>query len=449
MRRKRILVVDDEPVARELISDVLARRGYSPSVAADGGAALEALKRRSPDLVLLDLRLPDMSGIEVLSSIRKSHPDLPVVLFSAYGTVDAVVKAMKLGAYDFVEKPLDVEHLMIVVRNALEQSRLLDEVTRLRAKVEERYRLVGSSKVMQTLRKRIRQAAASKAHVLITGRTGSGKDLVARAIHNQSDCSEGPFVKLNCAAIPHELVESELFGYRKGAFSGAYTDKEGRIEAADGGTIFFDEIGDMPPAAQAKLLHFLESSAIERLGETQTRKVNVRVVAATNRELLKEVKARRFREDLYYRLNVIDIHVPPLQEHPEDIPKLAEHFLERACRELGVPTKMLDESALKSLVKRAWPGNVRELRNTIEKAASLSSGLLITAHDLPAPADSSLERKPGSFAQARRMFERRFLQETLEAEDWNVTAAAKRLGMDRTTLYRKLKALGLSPSLNR
>jgi DNA-binding NtrC family response regulator len=320
----------------------------------------------------------------------------------------------------------------------------MGEVARLKKEVGERYKMVGSSSVMKSLRERIRQAASSKAHVLITGETGSGKDLVARAIHNQSDRADAAFVKLNCAAIPHELVESELFGYKKGAFTGANKDKPGRIEAADRGTIFFNEIGDMSLAAQAKLLQFLETSTIERLGETQSRKVDVRVIAATNKELLNEVQARHFREDLYYRLNVIDIHVPPLKAHKEDIPDLVDYFLEFTCQESGVPTKTLDEPALKKLIELSWPGNVRQLRNTVEKAVSLTSGLVIGLDDLPESVDEcdrSQRAESISLHVARGEFERRFILQALEAEDWNVAAAAERLGLDRTNLYRKMKAL--------
>lgn len=445
MKGKRILIVDDEAAARMLISDVLTDEGYIPLRAENGRQALEAVKRQVPDLVLLDLRLPDINGIEVLEGIRRIHPQLPVILVSAYGDVSSAVRAVKLGAYDFLEKPLDADRLVVTVRNALWSVELRGEVARLKEAIEERYRMVGSSSVMRELREHILQAASSKAHVLILGETGSGKDLVARAIHNQSNRTNGPFVKLNCAAIPQELVESELFGYKKGAFTGAHADKLGRIEAANGGTIFFDEIGEMNLAAQAKLLQFLESSVIERLGETRSRKVDVRVIAASNKELREEVQAKRFREDLYYRLNVIDIHVPPLKAHREDIPELVEYFLEFTCQELGVPTKTLDEPALKKLIELSWPGNVRQLRNTIEKAISRTPGLTIRLSDLPELAYEgkwdAVEIGSDSLQNARKEFERRFILQALEAEDWNVSAAAERLGLDRTNLYRKMKAL--------
>lgn len=444
MNGRRILIVDDENTARVLISEILTDEGYVPLTAGDGREALDAVKHQSPDLVLLDLKLPDIDGLEVLAGIRTTHPHLPVILVSAHGDVSSAVRAVKLGAYDFLEKPLDADRLVVTVRNALWSVELRGEVARLKEAIGERYRMVGSSSVMRGLREHILQAASSKAHVFILGETGSGKDLVARAIHNQSDRAKGPFVKLNCAAIPQELVESELFGYKKGAFTGAHANKPGRIEAADGGTIFFDEIGEMNLAAQAKLLSFLESFAIERLGETRCRKVNVRVIAATNKKIEDEVKAKRFREDLYYRLNVIDIHVPPLRTHREDIPELVEYFLEITCQELGIPAKTLEKSALKKLMELSWPGNVRELRNTIEKAVSASSGLVIRLGDLPESVDEcdeSLEPESISLHDARREFERRCILQALEAEDWNMSAAAERLGLDRTNLYRKIKAL--------
>jgi two-component system nitrogen regulation response regulator NtrX len=441
---RRILIVDDERTARELITDILTDEGCIPLTAENGRQALKVVELQEPELVLLDLKLPDMDGIKVLENIRATYPDLPVILVSAYGDIDSAVRAVKLGAYDFLEKPLDADRLVVTIRNALWNIELMGEVARLKKEVGERYKMVGSSSVMKSLRERIRQAASSKAHVLITGETGSGKDLVARAIHNQSDRADAAFVKLNCAAIPHELVESELFGYKKGAFTGANKDKPGRIEAADRGTIFFNEIGDMSLAAQAKLLQFLETSTIERLGETQSRKVDVRVIAATNKELLNEVQARHFREDLYYRLNVIDIHVPPLKAHKEDIPDLVDYFLEFTCQESGVPTKTLDEPALKKLIELSWPGNVRQLRNTVEKAVSLTSGLVIGLDDLPESVDEcdrSQRAESISLHVARGEFERRFILQALEAEDWNVAAAAERLGLDRTNLYRKMKAL--------
>ena len=445
MKSKRILIVDDENTARVLISEILTDEGYIPVTAGDGGEALDAVKHQSPDLVLLDLKLPDIDGLEVLAGIRTTHPHLPVILVSAHGDVSSAVRAVKLGAYDFLEKPLDADRLLVTIRNALESSLLRGEVARLKEAIGEHYRMVGSSSVMRGLREHILQAASSKAHVLILGETGSGKDLVARAIHNQSDRVKGPFVKLNCAAIPQELVESELFGYKKGAFTGAHADKLGRIEAADGGTIFFDEIGEMNLAAQAKLLQFLESLAIERLGETRSRKVDVRVIAASNKELQDEVQAKRFREDLYYRLNVIDVHVPPLRTRREDISELVEYFLEVTCRELGIPTKTLEEAALKKLMELSWPGNVRQLRNTIEKAVSVSPGLVVRLEDLPKSVEEGemvLETGETTLLQeARKEFERRFILQALEAEDWNMSAAAEKLGLDRTNLYRKIKAL--------
>jgi two-component system nitrogen regulation response regulator NtrX len=444
-----ILIVDDESKTRILISEILADEGYITLSAEDGEEALEVVKKHKPDLVLLDLRLPDMDGIQVLGRIRKNSPNLPVILISAHGSVSSAVKAVKLGAYDFLEKPLDSDRLVVTVRNALQRIELQDEVRRLKDEVNRRDQMIGSSSVMKTLKERISQAASNDAHVFITGETGSGKDLVARAIHRASERNRGPFVKLNCAAIPRELVESELFGYCKGAFTGAHKDKQGRIEAADGGTIFFDEIGELTPQAQAKLLHFMDSKSIERLGETSVRKVDVRVIAATNRELTEEVKQKRFREDLFYRLNVIDIQVPPLRDHKEDIPGLVEFFLENVSLEFGIPKKTLDKDALGKLIEYSWPGNVRQLRNVIEKAVSMSSGLVIQAEDLP-PLSSEIGTllvcEDLTLHEARQELDRRLIQQALEAEFWNIPAAAERLGIDKTNLYRKMKTLGLKRS---
>jgi two-component system nitrogen regulation response regulator NtrX len=441
-----ILIVDDEAKTRTLFSEILSDEGYITLSAEDGEGALKDVKKYKLDLVLLDLMLPDMDGIRILKKIRKTHPDLPVILISAHGSVSSAVKAVKSGAYDFLEKPLDTDRLVVTVRNALQKIELQDEVRKLKKEIGQQYQMIGNSTVMQKLRKRILQAASNDAHVLITGETGAGKDLVARAIHLNSIRSTGSFVKLNCAAIPKELVESELFGYRKGAFSGAHKDKEGRIEAADGGTIFFDEIGELNLEAQAKLLHFLDSKSIEKLGETAARKVDVRIIAATNRELVGDVNERRFREDLYYRLNVIDIHVPPLRERKEDIHELASHFLKIICTELGIPEKEMDNDALKNLAEYSWPGNIRQLRNALEKAVSTTNKIVIGTNDLTLLSDRGAvihDMKNLTLVEARQDLESRLILEALENYSWNVSKAAKKLAIDKTNLYRKIKALGL------
>lgn len=438
--------MDDDANTRILYSDILSEENYTPICAKDGEEALEVLRREEPDLVLLDFKLPGMDGIQVLERIRKTHSSLSVILISGEGDIESAVKAVKLGAYDFLEKPLDSDRLIVTVRNALWSKELQSEVKRLKDELSQRYRMIGNSQVMQELGKRILQAASNDAHVLITGETGAGKELVARAIHQASDRSQFPFIKVNCAAIPSDLVESELFGFCRGAFTGAHKDRKGRIEAAQGGTIFFDEIGELNPHAQAKLLYFLDSHSVERLGETLSRNIDARVVAATNRELTGEVGSKSFREDLYYRLNVIDIHVPPLREHPADIPEMVEYFLESKGRELGMPVKIIEESAIKKLMEYPWPGNIRELRNVVEKAFFLSEGITIHPEDLPKLIDEDMSvtgAEKLSLKDAGREFERRFIWEVLKAVNWNVAAAAERLEIDRTNLYRKIKALGI------
>lgn len=445
MKKKRILVVDDEAAARELISDELEEKGYEPVVADEGNQALMKFKRECLDLVLLDLKLPDVSGLKVLEQIRRTNQEIPIILFSAYGTVDVAVKAMKLGAYDFIEKPIDIDHLMVVIRNALEQSKLKNEVKRLKEEIENHYKLIGSSDIMQTLRDSISKAASCNEHVLITGETGSGKDLVARAIHNFSERESGPFIKVNCAAIPQELVESELFGYKKGAFTGAQTDKAGRIEIADGGSVFFDEIGEMNTVAQAKLLHFLESNEVERLGETRPKPVDVRVIAATNKDLSESIEEGAFRKDLYYRLNVIDIQVPHLAMHKEDIPELVDHFINAACVDAGIPVKQIEEKAIRKLAQHSWPGNVRQLRNYIRKLVSMIPAITITQDDLPEleGEDNSIDTD-SPFQAAKQEFERSFIGKVLEEENHNIARASRRLGLNRSYLYRKIKELQIN-----
>ncbi|MBD3285794.1 response regulator [candidate division WOR-3 bacterium] len=447
MKDKRILVVDDEKRARELISRILTDEAAIPLTASNGREALKAIKTDGPDLVILDLMLPDINGLEVLERITTANPDMPVILVSAHGDVESAVRAVKLGAYDFIEKPIDIDRLVVACRNALWQLDLQEELTRLKMEVGSHYRMVGSSKVMRKMRERLQEAASTNAHVLILGETGSGKDLVARGIHNLSVRSNGPFVKLNCAAIPHDLVESELFGYKKGAFTGAHTDKQGRIEAAHEGTLFFDEVAELNLESQAKLLHFLESASIGRLGETKTREVDVRVVAATNNDLKEAIKQGKFRQDLYYRLNVIDIHVPPLRKHREDIPELVEYFLGNTCRELGVPTKTIEKAALRKLTSLSWPGNIRQLRNTIEKMASVSRKQILTVEDLSVIGEDTEAvdeySKRLTLQEWRSQSERRFILQVLKFNNWNVSLTAKKLNVNRTHLHRKMKELGI------
>lgn len=444
MRKSRILIVDDNTNTRTLFSEILAEEGYLTVCTKDGEEALDALTLKEADLVLLDLKLPGIDGIQVLERIRETNQNMPVIMISGEGDIESAVKVLKLGAYDFLEKPIVTERLIVSVRNALLNAGLQGKLERLEEEMGYRYRMVGNSPAMSRLRELIVQASSNNAHVLITGETGSGKELVARAIHSRSNRSLESFVKLNCAAIPSELFESELFGYSKGAFTGAVKDKKGRIEAADGGTIFFDEIGELSIQAQAKLLQFLDSQTIERLGETISREIDVRVIAATNRELVAEVHKKRFREDLYYRLNVIDIQVPALREHREDIRALAEYFVECFCAKLGLPKKTLKKDAIKKLTDYPWYGNIRQLRNIIEKTVSMSNKPVIYAEDLPLLSENDNDlslNEDIALYKARQDFERRLIMKVLEYEKWNVSTTAKRLGIDRTNLYRKIRTM--------
>lgn len=444
MKKIRVLIVDDNANTRSLYSDILADEGYQIVCAKDGEEALDLLKFKQVELVFLDLRLPDIDGLAILEKIRIAYSETVVIMISGEGDIESAVRALKLGAYDFLEKPIATERLLTTSRNALLNVGLKGKIAMLQEEIDSCHKMVGNSAVMTRLREKIDQASSTGAHVLITGETGSGKDIVARAIHKLSLRSLEPFVKINCAAIPYNLIESELFGYSRGAFTGANKDKRGRIEAADGGTIFFDEIGELTIQSQAKLLLFLESRSIERLGETTSRDIDVKVIAATNKNLPIEVQEKRFREDLYYRLNVIDIKVPALREHIEDIPELASYFLEVSCNELGIPKKQLDESAITKMSKYNWLGNVRQLRNVIEKTVSMSKEVVIRANDLHLlHEEKSIAPQDTNLHQALRDFERQLIFRVLEEESGHMSNAAKRLGIDRTNLYRKMKSFGI------
>ncbi|MBM3332852.1 sigma-54-dependent Fis family transcriptional regulator [candidate division WOR-3 bacterium] len=359
--KQRILVVDDDAKVRALLDEMLSELEYKVVSAADGTEALERLDENDLSLVLLDYQLPDIDGLTVLEEVKKRKPALPVVMISGFGTIKLAVEATKRGAYDFVEKPPDVNRVAVVIKNALEQDALRREVEMLRAETLARYQMVGTSAQMQRLYEMIDRVAPSKASVLIVGENGTGKDLVARAIHQKSAVAGGQFIRLNCAAIPHELIESELFGHERGAFTGAVAQKPGKLELADKGTVLLDEVGDLSLAAQAKLLRFLQDGEIQHVGGTSTREIDVRVIAATNKDLGEAIQHRSFREDLYYRLSVVAIRVPPLRERKEDIPLLAAYFIEQASAEHGVPQKSLTDDAVALLVAQTWHGNIRSM----------------------------------------------------------------------------------------
>ena len=458
-----ILVVDDEKNIRRTLRMVLEGAGLDVLEAESAEAGLKQLESGAIDLVILDIRLPGMSGLEALERIR-ARPEsrrLPVLIISGHASVAEAVSAVQNGATDFFEKPLDRDQVLMRVRNALKTWQLQREVDRLRADVQDRYAMIGESPTMRQLYAQLEKVAPTNGRVLITGESGTGKELVARAVHRLSARSEKPFVKVNCAAIPAELIESELFGYERGAFTGAQQRRKGMFEAADGGTLFLDEIGDMSASAQAKVLRALQSGEITRVGGERTIAVDVRILAATNKDLEQEVNDGRFREDLYFRLNVVPIRTPPLRDRREDVPLLAKAFLRDFCKENGLRVKPVDDEVLGELAKRAWPGNVRELKNVVERMAILS-GEQITLADLPEQGklglaaqqnEASLEGglpvplhadgEPMSLREFREHAERSYILATLDDTDWNVSQAASRLGVERTNLHKKMRSYGI------
>jgi len=446
-----ILVIDDEEGIRESLKGILEDEGYEVTVSESAEEGLKFFERQYPDLVLLDIWLPGMDGIEALRIMRDKRPEIPVIMISGHGTIELAVKASKLGAYDFLEKPLSLERVLITVKRALEMSSLEGELRALRLEVAEKWKLVGESLPMQYLRRQIDLVAPSNSIVLITGESGSGKELVARLIHEGSPRRQHPFVEVNCAAIPHELIESELFGHEKGAFTGATEKKKGKFELADKGTLFLDEVGDMSLQAQAKVLRVIETKEFQRVGGSKNIKVDVRIIAATNKDLEAEVKKGNFREDLYFRLNVIPIKVPALRERKEDIPLLARHFLELIASEYGKPVKRLSEDALKVLMNYDWPGNVRELKNLIERLVIMCQKDLITSSELQRGAFLDFNERSGlenyfeipTLKEAREAFERDFILRKLREHNWNISKTAEAIGLERTALYRKLKQLGV------
>ena len=454
MSHEEILVVDDEKNIRSSLEGILKDEGYRVRGIATGEELLKQVAQAVPDLVILDVWLLGMDGLQTLEEVKRLHPELPVIMISGHSTVEAAVKATKLGAYDFIEKPLSLEKTVLAVRNALDRQRLELENRALRQTLEQRYEIVGESPAIQDLRAQIQSAAPSHGRVLIRGESGTGKELIARAIHRQSLRRDKPFVEVNCAAIPDELIESELFGHEKGAFTGATTKRRGKFELADGGTIFLDEVGDMSLKTQAKVLRVLQEQTFERVGGTETLTVDVRVIAASNKNLEEEIQKGTFREDLFYRLNVIPFEVPPLRERREDIPILANHFLRLFSEEYGRREKSLSPEAMQLLLQHPWPGNVRELRNVIERMVIMVPQDTIRHFDV-AP---SLRARPGAvpeapteaegdwdgtLREARERFERQYILRRLGEANWNITRTAERLGIERSNLHRKLKAYGI------
>ena len=444
-----ILIVDDEPGVRTALSGVLRDEGYGVEAVASGEACLERVIRGG-----LDVWLPGMDGLATLARLRERQVDAQVVLISGHGNIESAVRAIKMGAFDFVEKPLSLEKTVLVVRNALHQRRLEAENRALRARVDRHQTMVGESYAIRQLREQVAMAAPTNGRVLIYGENGTGKEMVARTIHALSRRHAAAFVEVNCAAIPEELIESELFGHVRGAFTGAVADRRGKFEVADGGTLFLDEIGDMSLKTQAKVLRVLQEQTMEAVGGTARIKVDTRVLAATNKDLQTEIRGGRFREDLYFRLNVIPIFVPPLRDRNEDIPLLADHFMAEFSREYGRRLKAFEPDARSTLQRYPWPGNVRELRNVIERLMIMVPRETIAAADLgflgqggavrPAEPDAAGERP--TLHEARDQFERDLILQTLAEQQGNMSRTADALGVERSNLYRKMKAFGIAPA---
>jgi two-component system nitrogen regulation response regulator NtrX len=446
-----ILVVDDEPQILQVVSGILLDEGFEVLTAPDGETALKVVAEEAPELALLDIALPGMDGLEVLEELKRTYPALPVIMISAYGSVENAIRATRLGAYDFIEKPPHADKILLTVRNALEMARLSEENRRLRQQTAAVREIIGESEPIRKLRDQLRIVAPTNAPVLITGENGSGKELVARALHFLSRRSHQPFVEVNCAAIPEDLIESELFGHEKGAFTGASSRRRGKFDLAHQGTLFLDEIGDMSLKTQAKILRILEEQRFERVGGSRPIQVDVRVVAATNKNLPEEIQRGTFREDLYHRVNVIPLHVPPLRERREDVPLLAAHFLKELDQE--GPPKTFTPLALEALSRLPWPGNVRELKNLVWRLAILAPAPVIDLEDLDL-STSGLKADSGdpagllllsSFKEARAAFEKEFLRQKLAECQGNVSLLAERTGLERSHLYRKLKTHGLEP----
>ena len=447
---KSILVVDDDKAIRNTLRMIFDYEKFDPHFAEDGLSALAQIQNTAFDLVLLDIKMAGMDGLEVLQKIKETQPDLPVVMISGHGTIETAVESTKRGAYDFLPKPLDREKLLIVVRNAIDQKRLVTEYKQMKEKVEGRDAIIGESPRIKEVLALIERVAPTDARVLITGENGSGKELVAKAIHRLSKRSDKPLVEVNCAAIPNELIESELFGHEKGSFTGATNQRIGKFEMSDGGTIFLDEIGDMSLNAQAKVLRALEEGKVERVGGTKQVAVDVRVIAATNRNLADSIKRGVFREDLYHRLNVIPINVPPLRDRRDDVPILVAAFSMEICQRNGMARKGFSDEALRKLKSMDWSGNVRELRNIVERLVIMTPGTIIEADQIEQSVGGAklhvddLLGMGGTFQEFKDRAEAAFIKKQLEANNWNISRTAESLDIQRSHLYNKMKKFGLT-----
>lgn len=447
----KILIVDDEKAICDILSASLEDDGYTTSQASDGVTGLEAMAQFQPHIVFLDIWMPgEMDGLDVLTIAQKKYPNIDFVIMSGHGTIETAVKAVKLGAWDFVEKPLSMDKISILIKNILSYRQARREKDALLNKLRKNIAIIGDSAPMKTLKAMIARVAQSEAWVLITGANGTGKELVAQNIHYLSGRASEPFVEVNCAAIPQELIESELFGYEKGAFTGADKQKLGKFDLANGGTLFLDEIGDMSLEAQAKILRILQEQSFQRVGGTKTIKVDVRVIAATNKNLLEEIKKGNFREDLYYRLNVVPFQVPELKQRREDIPALIDHFVNEFSKQTGIQRKSFGEAAMQKLSQYSWPGNVRELKNFIERVYILTPGEVVEVHDLKFAGLSDAPNSGGgesntavNFREARAQFEREFLEQKINENHGNISKTAENIGLERSYLHRKIKSYGI------
>jgi two-component system nitrogen regulation response regulator NtrX len=444
----KILVVDDEEGIRESLASILRDERYAVDVVPSAEEALERIAKGDFQVILLDIWLPGIDGMEALSRIQAVPRPPAVIMISGHGSIETAVRATKLGAFDFIEKPLSLEKVIVLVRNAIQQRRLEEENRTLRSELVHRYQVIGESVPMKALRQQIAVTAPTNGRVLIYGESGTGKELVARALHVNSLRNKGPFVEVSCAAIPEELIESELFGHVKASFSGATDDKMGKFQKANGGTLFLDEVGDMSHRTQSKVLRSLEEQRIEPIGSNQPLRVDVRVIAATNKNLEQEIARGAFRQDLFYRLNVIPFYVPPLRDRKEDIPTLARYFLTEFSGEYGKKTRELSEGALEILMRYPWPGNVRELKNLVERLVIVCPQARIEPHHLPPELFRGVAESPqqpySTLHEARSAYEREFILRKLQEHRWNMTQTASALGLERSHLYRKMKSLGIA-----
>jgi two-component system, NtrC family, nitrogen regulation response regulator NtrX len=442
----RILIVDDEAGIRQALKQVLEYENLVVKVTASGGEALTVYPEFRPHLVFLDVKMAGLDGLETLTRLRNLDPNSQVVMISGHGTIATAVEATQRGAFDFLEKPLDTDRLLVTVRNALAQAKLMDENTRLREESESRFRMVGDSPALKEVRDLIAKVGPTSARVLITGENGTGKELVARALHESSPRQGRAFIEVNCAAIPSELIESELFGHMKGSFTGAFADRAGKFEQADGGTLFLDEIGDMSLSAQSKLLRVLQEGVVTRIGGSKPIQVDVRVLAATNKDLEQEITDGRFREDLLYRLNVVPIRVPPLRERRADIPALVAYFAEQLSASAGVPGRKFSDEAVRRLQARPWPGNIRELRNAVERVLILASGKKVAAEEIDQllPGTMGPNGESPSLEDFKLEAEKKFLVQQLRQHDWNLSETARAIKIPRSNLYKKMERFGLN-----